>query len=70
VLVVIIDVVEVGAEPGVEGGDVGGGTIQEQAEDTRDTTLEHCDTKGGNPVAAVSIAVVYVAQKVETSTRD
>jgi hypothetical protein len=70
VLVVIIDVVEIGAESGVQGGDVGGGIIQEQAEDTRDTTLEHCDTKGGNPVVAVSAAVVYVAQKVEISARD
>jgi hypothetical protein len=51
-------------------GEVGGGTIQEQAEDTRDELLEHCDTKGGNPVDAVSTAVVYVAQKVEISERD
>lgn len=40
------------------GGDVGGGTIQEQAEDTRDALLEHCETNGGNPVDAVSMVVV------------
>jgi hypothetical protein len=58
VLVVIIEVVELGGEPEVYGGGVGGGTIQEQAEDTRDAILEHCDTKGGNPVVSVTIAVV------------
>jgi hypothetical protein len=67
---VIIDVVELGAEPGVVGGDAGGGTIQEQAEDTRDTILEHCDTKGGKAVVALSVDIVYVAQNVETSARD
>jgi hypothetical protein len=42
----------------VVGGDVGGGTIQEQADETRDAILEHCETKGGNPVISVSTAVV------------
>jgi hypothetical protein len=56
--VIIIGVVELSGEPDVYGERVGGGTIQEQAEDTRDTILEHCDTKGGSPVVSVSIAVV------------
>jgi len=42
----------------VVGGGVGGGTIQEQADDTRDTLLEHCEAKGGNPVVSVFMAVV------------
>jgi hypothetical protein len=32
--------------------------MQEQAADKRDALLEHCETKGGNPVDAVSTAVV------------
>lgn len=66
----IIEVVELGAETGVVGGEVGGGTIQEQAEDTRELAPEHCDTNGGNPVVSVCIAVVYVAQNVDTCERD
>lgn len=58
VAVIIIGVVELSGEPDVYGGEVSGGTIQEQAEDTRDTILEHCDTNGGSPVVSVSIAVV------------
>lgn len=41
-------------------------TIQEQADDIRDGTLEHCETNVGSPVVSICTAVVYVAQKAVT----
>jgi hypothetical protein len=46
------------------------GTMQEQADETRDASLEHCETKGGSPVEAVCNAVVYAAQNGVTSAVD
>jgi hypothetical protein len=63
----VVDVSEaVWGELGVVEGVLLPVTMHEQAEDTRDGTPEHCETKVGNPVVAVWRAVVYVAQNAVT----